>query len=583
MSSYVTLSAISNAPPARKKLYKWSEMRPAARFVPSVDPTLAMCPRMDFPRYRQAERVRQILSTRGLTFYRASQLSAEMFGRSSTFYLPRNLYHRLAASAVAPGIYQLFALSRVTNYRLSEWLGVFGFDLDVIPQLQALVARRRTVVLDPSVYDRDAWVAWFTDRPGAAVAAVIAPLGQLVARATPKRARELLARGTTDFLYAKVGHEDLLAFPDVSPGSIVRIDTRQSKEMPSQAKNSGDERIFLVEHDAGFACSRLASLGNGRVVFRSPQLPFAEGGFSLGKDLRILGVVDAEILPVPHRDGALIPFAARPAQKGARLARNGMDMNLKQLIGRSRVCAGFSFRDASQTTRWMAQKLRDTLYFTAASTLSDYETLTAAPRHIQKILALCSVYAIGFGDFLRAIGLSFEEAETEPIPDEFIHRESPPASHKSNSANAEGNPRKQNGFLNLLLKRWEEVPLFLRRSVGEITRVPNFSVSDLFWVGGDPSPIHPWLVDAEFVAINRRVRKPAAARGASFWERPLYLLLTRDGRYLCGSCTLERGFVAVHPYPDRPFSPRQFKNGSEAEIVGEVTTILRRLSSSPQS
>jgi hypothetical protein len=126
------------------------------------------------------------------------------------------------------------------------------------------------------------------------------------------------------------------------------------------------------------------------------------------------------------------------------------------------------------------------------------------------------------------------------------------------------------------------VPLFLRRSLGELTRVPNFSVSDVFWVGGDASSIHPWLEGAEFVAINRRVRKPAASRGASFWERPLYLLLTRDGRYLCGSCTLERGLVVVHPYPDRLISPRQFKNGTEAEIVGAVTTILRRLNSSFQ-
>ncbi len=505
-----------------------------------------------------------------------------MFGRSSPFYLPPNLYHRLAASAVAPGIYQFAALSRITNYRLSDWLAVFGFDLDVIPQLQALVARRHTVVLDTSVYDRDAWVNWFADRPGVTATPAITPLGQLVSRARPKPARELLAHGKPSFLYAKVGREDWLAFPDVGPGGIVRIDTRQAKESPALAKQFSDKRIFLVEHDAGFACTRLASLGNGRVVFRSPQLPFTEGGFSVGKDLRILGVVDAEILPVPQRDGPGAQFAAVAAPKGQPLAQNNAEMNLKQLIRRSRVRAGFSFRDASKTTRWIAQKLRDPLHFTAASTLSDYETLSSAPRHVQKILALCIVYAISFADFLRAIGLAFEDAETESIPDEFSARDSPLTRHKSNAVNAEGNSRKQNGFFSHLLKQWEEVPLFLRRSLGELTRVPSFSVSDLFWVGGDLNPIHPWLEQAEFVAINRRVRKPAAARGASFWERPLYLLLTRDGRYLCGSCTLERGSVVVHPYPDRLFSPRQFKNGSEAEIVGEVTTILRRLHSSFQ-
>jgi hypothetical protein len=270
---------------------------------------------MDFPANRQAERVRQILSTRHLTFYRASQLSLEVFGRSSPFHLPRNLYHRLAASTATPSIYQLFALSRVTNYRLNDWLAVFGFDLDVISQLAVLIPSRRTVILDSYVYDSEAWVPWFVDRPGIATIDAITPLGQFLSRAGPERVKELLSRSKTHFLYAKVGQGDLLAFPDVGPGSIIRIDTRQSKEASSLAKNLPDEQIFLVEHDLGFVCSRLSTLGNGRVTFRSPQLPFAEGGFTLGRDLRILGVVDSEILPVPDHQGPVAQLATTTAQK----------------------------------------------------------------------------------------------------------------------------------------------------------------------------------------------------------------------------------------------------------------------------
>jgi hypothetical protein len=552
-------------------------MRPLATIAPFVDVTLAICPRMVLPANRCAERVRQILSTRELTFYRASALSIEMFGRSSAFYLPRNLYHHLAASTVAPNIYRLFALSRITSYRLSDWLAVFGFDLDAILGLQALVTRRRTVILDSSVYDGEAWVPWFVERPGVASVAPLQPFGQLLARGRPKRARELIPNGKSHFIYAKVGQGDLLSFPDVGPGSIIRIDTRQSKEASSLAKNSADPRIFLVEHHRGFACSRLSSLANGSVAFRSPQLPFAEGGFSLGRDLRILGAVDAEILPVPRRDGTVAQFASASAQRSQRLPRNNRDMDLKQLIRRSRVRAGHSFREASKLSRWIGQRLGDPLYFTAASTLSDYETLSTAPRHIQKILTLCIAYAIGFGDFLRSCGLALEETGAEPIPREFIPRETPLISGESNAENREGYSRKQNGFLSHLVKRWEEVPLFLGRSLNELTGIPKFSVSDMFWVGGDPSPIHPWLEGAEFVAVNRRVRKPASSRGSTFWEQPLYLLLTRDGRYLCGCCTLEQGFVVVHPYPDTQISPRRFRNGTDAEIVGEVTAILRRL------
>lgn len=133
---------------------------------------------------------------------------------------------------------------------------------------------------------------------------------------------------------------------------------------------------------------------------------------------------------------------------------------------------------------------------------------------MQKIPALCIAYSIAFRDFLRASGLAPEETGAEPLPAEFIRREN--SLRGSHTANREGTARKQNGFTNDLLKRWEEVPLFLRSSLSELTRVPNFSVSDVFWVGGDPSPIHPWLEDAESAGINRRVKKPASWRGQPY-------------------------------------------------------------------
>lgn len=519
--------------------------------------------------------MREILATRELTFYRVSQRSVEMFGRFSPFYLPHNLHSDLTVSSVTPTLYQLMALTRITRYRWSDWLAVFGFDLDAIPELQVLVSRRRTVILDSTVYDTEAWVPWFVERPGSAGRAAIAPLGQLLSPARPERAKNLVPRNDAHFLYAKVGQQDLLAFPDIGPGSIVRVDARRADESP--AKNSSDPRIFLVEHDMGFACSRLSSLGNGRVVFRSPQLPFAQGGFSLGRDLRVLGVVDAELRPLPHHDGPVAQFAVSAAQSGERLPRNDQEMNFKQLLRRSRVRAALSFREASKISRWIAHELGDSRYFTAASTLSDYETLSAAPRQIQKIITLCILYASSFADILRASNLALEETGAEPIPDNFMARSIPPSGRKASSMNREGPARKQNGFFNLLLERWRKIPLFLRRSLSEFTHIPNFSASDVFWVGGDPDSIHPWLRNAELVAINRRIRKPASARKTTFWEQPLYVLLTRDGRYLCGCCSLERGFVVVHPYPDRPFTPREFKNGTDAEVVGQVTAILRRL------
>ena len=61
---------------------------------------------------RRAEQVREILATREVTFYRISQLSVEMFGRSSLFYLPHNLHSDLTDS------------DHLRAIRLKEWLCV---------------------------------------------------------------------------------------------------------------------------------------------------------------------------------------------------------------------------------------------------------------------------------------------------------------------------------------------------------------------------------------------------------------------------------------------------------------------------
>jgi hypothetical protein len=205
---------------------------------------------MDVSPHRRAERVRQILSTRGLTLYQVSRKSSEIFGRSSPSYIPHNLYYDVSVASLSPSIHQVLALSRITNYRVSDWLAVFGFDLDAIPWLQSILPKKRTVILDSTVYDTDTWIPWFAEKLGSEIKAAIVPLGQLLIPHAPVTAKELLALDESRFLYAKVGQEDSLAFPDIGPGSIIRIDAERSREVPSPAKNFSDKRIVVMNAPA---------------------------------------------------------------------------------------------------------------------------------------------------------------------------------------------------------------------------------------------------------------------------------------------------------------------------------------------
>jgi hypothetical protein len=94
-------------------------------------------------------------------------------------------------------------------------------------------------------------------------------------------------------------------------------------------------------------------------------------------------------------------------------------------------------------------------------------------------------------------------------------------------------------------------------------------------VGGDEAPIHPLLINASFVVVNRRVKKPTQSKAVC--EPPPYLILKRDGSYLCACCSLHQGNLVVRGYPGVRLATQQFRNGIDAEVVGQVTTVLRRL------
>ena len=520
----------------------------------------------------RAEQVRQILATRGLTLYRVSQRSAEIFGRSSRFYVPHNLYYDVADPALIPNIHQMLALSHITNYRLYDWLRVFGFDMEQTSRLQLSIPRRRTTLLDSSLYDVRAWIPWFVDRPHTGLVPPIAPVGQFLAPARPIRAAELFALNQRRFLYCRVGEADVRAFPRLAPGSIVRIDERRSGELLSEAKSNSSPRLFLVEHGSGYTCSQLLVLEKDRIMLHSPDRPCAQLELRVGKEARILGMVDAEIRPI--RENYKTPMLRRSAVLPKPQPRN-IRTSLGDLLKISRLRVGLSFREASGISRWIAKELSNELYFAAPSTLSDYETLSAPPRHIQKIMTLCVLYRIDFHEFLVASELPLEPNRREPIPDELVPRQMPDGNQDLDVASEKESLQEPSGFLVSLTKQWEEVPFFLRHSLNELTGLKNFSLSDMYWVGGDRSPSHPLLIDATFVVINRRVKNPAQSKTAC--EPPLCLLLRRDGSYLCGCCALHQGNLVVRSYPGGRLATSQFRNGIDAEVIGQVTTIVRRI------
>jgi hypothetical protein len=258
-----------------------------------------------------AERIQSILASKGLTLYRISQQSAALYDQSSPYFLPHNLYYDLRVESFRPSIHQITALSRISSYRLADWLRVFGFSLEDITRLQVLLPSKRTILLDTSLTDPDDWGPWLRNRPNSVTAPPIAPLAQLLELTNPQRIGSLSKVTQQGFLYAKVGSEDAFAFPDVAPGSIVRVNPRVADEFLLHEKRSGSGRLYLIEHSKGFCCCSIRPVADGVIVPVGTSLPYAQGELRLPTEAKVLGVVDLEIRPLLKMEPPKVPKAIR--------------------------------------------------------------------------------------------------------------------------------------------------------------------------------------------------------------------------------------------------------------------------------
>lgn len=515
------------------------------------------------------DRVKTILGLKDLTLHQVSRRSAQLYGSSSPYLLSHGLYQELRSGVFAPSLHQLCALSRISGFMLLDWLHVFGFNLDGVLRMQASQPSKRTVRLDTSLDNSpNALVPWFQDAPGSSPSAGMLPLGQLVKPSQPIKLSSLSRTTMPGFLYAKVGHQDALAFPDLLPGSIVRVNSNIA-ELSSRTT----ERIFLVEHCKGLWCCRLHWTGEKRIVPLSRHLPYAHIELQIPGEARILGVVDLEIRRLCNVEQPEVPkdLAIRWTPERREQSHGGLGELLRQARGRMAL----SFREASALSRKIADTLGDERYFAAPGSLSDYEARDIPPRHIHKVFTLCLLYGVQFSAFLNVAGINLDELGKDTIPAGLMaspERSSPEDTIRTAENHAD------NPIVDSLTAQFGNLPLFLRGSLQELSGMSQLSLRDFFWAGAENNILYPYLEGGLLVVANRRKKKAFHSRSMPLWQQSVYVLNTRDEGYTCACCGIENGILVVHPYSTDFRRSEQFRNREDAEVIGQVVAVVRRLS-----
>lgn len=518
-----------------------------------------------------ANRVKSVLAGKALTLNKVSQYSKHVYGHASPYLIPHNLYHSLHRSdSFGPSLLQLCSLSRITGYRLNDWLTVFGFNLDRIMRLQVLLPTKRTMLLDVSMERADAWVPWFRDASGIAVTPGIVPLGQLLNRAESERLGALTAINNNGSLYAKIGSEDALAYPDLLPGSIVRV-----RSFPSNVHAFSRDGLYLVEHSKGLWCSRLHFVAKDRIHPVSNELSYPGVDLQVPSEARIVGMVDMELRWLLRSVHPEVP--RERAAQWAKKVLSQRGRGLGNFLRRARRRASLSFREASALSRWVSDFLGDERHFAAPGSLSDYETQDVPPRQMHKVITLCLIYAIPFLDFVSNAGMNLEQLGHEPIPPLLIpHPSRAEQPRDVNFPQAEGSIH--NPTLSALMAQFGEIPWFLRGTLADLSGVRNLSLRNFFWFGADGGNRYPTVRDVLLAVVNPQRKRPVWLRSLPLRQQPAYILRMRDGEYLCACCSLENDMLVLYPHSQPQKHPARLQNHRDAEIVGQIVAIAREFS-----
>lgn len=520
----------------------------------------------------RVETIQSILASEGLSLYQISQQSANLFGRSSGFFVPHNLYHDLRDESFTPSVFQVCALSQLSGYQLADWLRVFGIHLEVIPHLQVVLPRKRTMLIDAALTDTEEWVMWFRSRVTQQPHQNVAPLATLLESIGPKKIGSLPGATSSRFLYAKIGTDDALAFPDLLPGSIVRID-RQCRFDPDHVKQGlVSSRIFLLEHSKGLFCSRVHWVRENVLIPVSTKLSYAQAEMRLPAEARVLGAIDFEIRSLLEGPRPNVPAQLAKLWRAAPL---GERKTFQELMNQARSGANLSLREAATLSRRISVELGDRRYRVSSSSLCEYEVGGGPPRSLHKIVTLCCIYGVSFRSLLLSAGIPIDQTGIIRLPDHLAGRHSPvPPVLKTNPSI----PTDHSGFLEQLLEHWREVPFFLRGSIESVTGLRKPSISDFFWIADESQSLHPYFATDELAAVNRRRKTPFFFPAKPLWKQPVYLLQKRNGEYLCACCDRENGTLVVHPYTEHFSGALQFRYRKDIEVVGQIVAIARWLS-----
>jgi transcriptional regulator with XRE-family HTH domain len=212
----------------------------------------------------RAARERLGLSTRDVERLSRSLAAAK---QNQEYYISHAWLSQIERGELTPGIFKIYTLSTIYQYRLDQVLDFFGIRVGDLGREQIRQPLPQTHLVGSPEGPAEI--------PAAAVAGVRLERTDLVSRMFSGLGRleaGLFPQGTAGVsVYGYVGTRDFTLFPLIRPGSFVEIDSAQRRIESTRWASVFERPIYFLELRDDYACSWCEEKSGSLLLIPFPQ------------------------------------------------------------------------------------------------------------------------------------------------------------------------------------------------------------------------------------------------------------------------------------------------------------------------
>jgi transcriptional regulator with XRE-family HTH domain len=243
-----------------------------------------------------------------------------------------------------------------------------------------------------------------------------------------------------------------------------------------------------------------------------------------------------------------------------------------QRLRKIREQLGLVLRDVESASSEIARTHNNPEFSIMATRLSDIETKGVQPT-IYRLYSLAVIYGMDFREMLLWYGIDFSLTgrDAQALRMERTHKVSRllPEAVKVPVFDR-GFDEKRTMNLGRMIQQWGMLPVAYLEQFSDARYTYAF-------IGTQDFTMFPMLMPGSIVQVDEAQTKIEAGPWSSEYERPLYLLESREG-FVCCWCTLEDNRqLLLQSHPLSPVRPKSVHYPQEVEIVGRVIAVARRL------